>query len=104
MKWGAHPRQEDALTGNGLRGASLTSHLSPAVPLEQARPESRRPDSYRQSNRVSRHSYALHQGILIPWPQCHNAMNFMRVVGPPGLEPDDVGFGSLLVSLSRPAL
>jgi hypothetical protein len=31
----------------------------------------------------------------------HNAMNFMRMVGPVGLEPGDVGCGSLLDFLSR---
>ena len=31
-----------------------------------------------------------HQGIPIPRPQCHNAMISKKMVGPPGLEPDDV--------------
>ena len=29
-------------------------------------------------------------------------MNFMRMVGPEGLEPGDIGYGSLLGYLSRP--
>jgi len=43
-----------------------------------------------------------HQGIPIPRPLCHNAMKFMRMVGPEGLEPGDIGYGSLLGYLSRP--
>ena len=36
---------------------------------------------------------AYTKGLWIPWSQRHNAMNFMRMVGPEGLEPDDVGWG-----------
>ena len=42
-----------------------------------------------------------HQGTPIPWSPRHNAMNFMRMVGPPRLEPDDVGYVSLPVTLGR---
>ena len=38
------------------------------------------------------------KGLWIPWSQRHNAMFTMEVVGPEGLEPDDVGRGGLLGS------
>ena len=31
--------------------------------------------------------YEMHQGTPIPWSQCHNYMNSVRMVGPVGLEP-----------------
>jgi len=36
---------------------------------------------------------APHQGNPIPRPQRHNYKKSMEMVGPVGLEPDDVGWG-----------
>ena len=44
------------------------------------------------------------KGLWIPWSQRHDPMISMLMVGPPGLEPDDAGWGSLLGQLSRAAL
>ena len=48
--------------------------------------------------RAPRHG--IHQGIPIPRPLCHNAMNCMGMVGPEGLEPSTKGYSFCTLYLS----
>jgi hypothetical protein len=43
------------------------------------------------AGRVVSTRHGMHQGISIPWSQCHNKMISMKLVGPPGLEPSTKG-------------
>ena len=46
------------------------------------------------------------QGTPIPRPQRHKAMKFMEMVGPPGLEPGDIGYSThaRVAESSRPMI
>ena len=48
--------------------------------------------------------HETHQGIPVTWSQRHNYMKIVKMVGPPGLEPVDVGSDGLLEQLDRAVL